>query len=184
MDLIFFALWFFLPAGVANMAPIIAARLTYMDKWETPMDCGLKLRGKRIFGENKTWRGLLSGIVAAIAVVYVQQLIWQNGAVTFDAALPIDYLEYSPVLLGLLFGAGALLGDAIESFIKRQKGIPAGDKWFPFDQIDYIIGGCMAMALLAPLSIPLYLLILALWFTLHLIFSYLGYLLHLKPRPI
>ena len=36
---ILFVLWFFLPAGLANMAPIFAARLPYLRKLSFPLDC-------------------------------------------------------------------------------------------------------------------------------------------------
>lgn len=184
MDSIIFALWFFLPAGGANMAPIIAAHLPYLSKLNAPLDAGKKYRGKPVFGKNKTWRGLLSGIIAATVIVYLQQLIWQSGSAGFLGDASTEYLDYSPLLLGLLFGAGALLGDAIESFFKRQRNVPAGSSWFPFDQIDYIIGGCLAVAVVARLGPLEYMLILVLWFVLHLLFSYIGYLLKLKAQPI
>jgi CDP-2,3-bis-(O-geranylgeranyl)-sn-glycerol synthase len=90
----------------------------------------------------------------------------------------------SPLLLGFLFGLGALAGDAIESFFKRQANVPAGAAWFPFDQIDYIAGGCLAAALAVHLRLHEYATVLAVWFLMHLLFSYIGYLLHLKARPV
>lgn len=184
MDSVLFALWFFLPAGGANMAPIIAAHTPGLSKWNAPVDAGKKFRGKPVLGSHKTWRGFASGIVAAIAVVYIQQLLWQSGSASFLDSSSTNYLHYSPVLLGFLFGFGALAGDSIESFFKRQFGIEAGKRWFPFDQIDYIVGGCVAMALLARLELHEYALVLGLWFMLHIAFSYVGYLLKLKARPI
>lgn len=184
MDSLIFALWFFLPAGGANMAPIIAAHLPYLSKLNAPLDFGRKYKNKPVFGKNKTWRGLFSGIVAATVIVYLQQLIWQAGNANFLNGTSTEYLAYSPLLLGILFGAGALWGDAIESFFKRQRGVPAGSSWFPFDQTDYIIGGCLALAVVARLSIKEYIAILFVWFVLHLVFSYIGYLLKLKSQPI
>lgn len=184
MDSFLFAVWFFVPAGGANMAPIIASRLPYISKLSTPLDFGGKFRNKPVFGKNKTWRGVVSGIIAATIIIYLQQLIWEGGSATFLNGSSTNYLAYSPLLLGTLFGAGALLGDAIESFFKRQRAVPAGSSWFPFDQIDYIIGGCLAVATVARLTPLEYLLILFIWFVLHLTFSYIGYLLKLKSQPI
>lgn len=184
MNNILFALWFFLPAGIANAAPVFASKLPLLRRWETPIDGGLHLRGKRVFGSHKTWRGLVAGIVMAIIIVYIQQLLWQHDMVPFLNNSPMDYIVYSPVLLGFLFGFGALAGDFIESFAKRQVGIASGRSWFPFDQTDYIIGGCVAIAAVAQLSLIQYILILFVWFGMHLLFSYLGYLLKLKPQPI
>lgn len=180
MDSILFVIWFFLPAGGANAAPIIAARLPYLRRLDAPIDLGMTFRNKPVFGPHKTWRGLASGIIAAIVIVYVQQLLWQSGTVNFPAGSSVDYLHYSPVLLGFLFGFGSLAGDAIESFFKRQNNIPSGSSWFPFDQIDYIIGGCVAMAFVTLLHPIEYVGVLVIWFILHVVFSYIGYLLKLK----
>lgn len=184
MDSILFALWFFLPAGIANAAPVFTSRIPLVSRWKTPLDFGVHYRGKRLFGPNKSWRGLVSGIVVASIVVYIQQLLWQNGSVTFLQNNSMVYMDYSPLLLGFLFGFGALFGDAIESFFKRQHGVEAGKSWFPFDQTDYIIGGCLAVAVVTRLTAVEYILILVIWFGAHLFFSYLGYLLKLKTAPI
>lgn len=184
MNTILFALWFFLPAGVANASPIIASRLPLLSNWKTPLDFGKTYRGKRIFGANKTWRGLLVGIGVASIVVFVQQLLWQGGKVEVLDGTTMSYLTYSPLLLGFLFGLGALGGDAVESFFKRQRGIDSGRAWFPFDQTDYIIGACIMTAFVAVLSVNEYLAIFAIWFGAHLLFSYIGYILKLKSQPI
>ena len=44
-------LYFLLPAGFANMAPVFAKKINFL---RYPVDFGLKLRGRRIFGKNKT----------------------------------------------------------------------------------------------------------------------------------
>lgn len=184
MDTLIFALWFFLPAGIANAVPILAANTPVLKKYNLPLDFSWSYKKKRLFGKNKTWRGLIVGILAAIAVVYLQQLIFQSYNPSFLDTSSADYLFYSPLLLGILFGFGALVGDAIESFFKRQADVPAGDAWFPHDQIDYIIGGCVAVSIVARLSFFEYATVLGTWFLMHLFFSYIGYLLHLKPKPI
>lgn len=184
MESIIFALWFFLPAGGANAIPIILSRLPYLRLWDAPMDFGAKFRNKPILGKHKTWRGLIGGILFAILIVYVQQLLWQSGSVNFLNGSSMDYLYYSPVLLGFLFGFGALAGDAVESFFKRQRGTASGKSWFPFDQTDYIIGGCVAVALVSRLEVTEYALILGIWFAMHMLVSYLGFLMKLKEQPI
>ena len=88
------------------------------------------------------------------------------------------------LLIGGLLGFGALLGDAIESFFKRQYGVPSGDPWFPLDQIDYIFGGAimvMPVVVLTPLG---YLMLFVVWFGMHLLVAYIAYLLGLKDKPI
>ncbi|MDQ5884847.1 MAG: CDP-2,3-bis-(O-geranylgeranyl)-sn-glycerol synthase, partial [Patescibacteria group bacterium] len=81
-------------------------------------------------------------------------------------------------------GIGALFGDAIESFFKRQRGIKPGDGWFPFDQTDYIIGGALATMPFIKLSILQYFILIIIWLIIHLIASFIGFKLHLKEKPI
>lgn len=183
MDSILFALWFFLPAGIANGVPVIAKKTPWLRDIKTPMDFGKHWRGKRIFGNNKTWRGLLIGIVVSIVVVWLQQVIYQNWSFVRDFSL-IDYTTINAFVVGSLFALGALLGDACESFIKRQLNVPAGESWFPFDQLDYVIGGLLLVSLVVSLSLKNYLVITLVWFSMHIIFAYLFYLLGFKDKPI
>jgi CDP-2,3-bis-(O-geranylgeranyl)-sn-glycerol synthase len=164
---------FFLPAGLANVAPVLANKIPGLNKWQTPLDNGKSYRGKRIFGEHKTWRGLMSGT-----------LLGGVTALLVTAHYPEIYGLHPAFLVGAALGFGALLGDAIESFFKRRAHVPAGHSWFPFDQTDYIIGGLLLSLPLVRLRGVDYLIILVLYFGLHLVVSYLGYLLHFKERPI
>jgi CDP-2,3-bis-(O-geranylgeranyl)-sn-glycerol synthase len=183
MDSILFALWFFLPAGLANGAPVIANQMPVLKNYKQPLDFGKKYRGQRIFGNNKTFRGLLTGIVVAIVTVFLQQLAYENIAFVRDFSL-IDYSMQSAIILGGLLGAGALIGDALESFIKRQLHIASGESWFPFDQLDYVFGGLLFASFVISLAFKYYVLILLIWFSMHIIFAYLFYLLGYKDKPI
>lgn len=181
---IFVAFWFFAPAGVANVVPILAARLPGLRAWTTPLDFGHSWRGARVLGDHKTWRGLVTGIVAATIIVWLQQfLVGQSDWLERQLA-QIDYANLPTLLAGLLFGLGALGGDAIESFFKRRQRIAAGHSWFPFDQLDYIIGGALALLPLVRLELVQYLWLAILWLLIHLVASYIGYKAHLKDRPI
>lgn len=184
MNSILFALWFFLPAGIANTAPVLANHLTFLKKFDTPLDFGKTWRGKRILGANKTWRGLLFGIIVAILVVWLQQFFYSGSSWIREISQDVNYSTINPVILGLLFGAGALLGDALESFFKRQLAIKPGESWFPLDQSDYIIGGILASSLVIPLSLQQYVVVFIIWFCLHLLSVYIGYMLGVRDKPI
>ena len=85
----------------ANGAPVIAVKV-FGKRLARPMDNGLYLRdGHRLFGNSKTWRGLLS-------------------AVFFTTTLSILF-GIQP-LTGVLFGTLAMTGDLLTSFIKRRRG--------------------------------------------------------------
>ena len=167
------ALLFFLPAGVANMSPVIANKFPWLNQWETPMDFGKTWRGKPVFGKNKRLRGIVFGTIMGGLTAVIVSKFNANTVVTL-----------APFWMGSLLGFGALLGDAIESFFKRRRGIDAGQSWFPFDQTDYIIGGLLIA--LPFVAIPLWAVgtIIITYFGLHLVIAYMAYLCGLKSSPI
>jgi CDP-2,3-bis-(O-geranylgeranyl)-sn-glycerol synthase len=173
---VFWLFLFFLPAGLANMAPVFANKIPYLNRWKTPMDFGKKIKGKRISGDNKTWRGLVFGTFIGGVVACFEAFIF------FQISSADTLASYAVV--GASMGFGALSGDAIESFFKRQMGIKSGESWFPFDQSDYIVGGLVASLLFVRLPLLDYVYIFLIYFGLHLATSYIGYKLHLKNKPI
>lgn len=167
------AILFFLPAGVANISPVFANILPGLKHWETPMDLGVSWRGKRLFGPNKRMRGLVFGtVMAGLAAVVIGKLA------------PDTLVSDHTFLIGCMLGFGALLGDAVESFFKRRRDIAAGDSWFPFDQVDYIIGGLLLVYPFARIPAWAVMTIVITYFALHLLVAYLGYRLGLKVKPI
>ena len=118
------------------MMPIFAARWPIIKNWEFPMDFGLSFRGKRVFGSHKTIRGLVIGILFATLTLWLQQLAYGHSSWVQSWVTHVDYSTLPTLILGPLFALGALLGDAIESFFKRQRGVAPGEGWFPFDQVD------------------------------------------------
>jgi len=180
---ILLALWFFLPAGLANATPVFAKRIPLLKKLEYPIDFYKTYKGIRIFGDHKTMRGLITGIVIAILTAGIQQAIYNNSP-ELRNALGFDFSSINFFVYGFLAGFGALIGDAIKSFFKRRVNIKPGATWFPFDQIDYIIGGIVFLIPLIRLSFIDYLITFIVWFAMHLISTYIGFLLKLKDKPI
>jgi len=181
---ILLAIWFLLPAALSNAAPIFSAKIPFLKRFNAPMDGGRSWRGHRIFGAHKTWRGLISGIVVATVVLWIQQLLVANTGWASYIAGDIDYAALPLFLLGPAFAIGALGGDAIESFFKRDRGIKSGGAWVPFDQLDYIIGSVLISLFFVILSPVQYIWIFVVWFLMHIIASYIGYRLGLKKDPI
>jgi len=178
-----FVLWFFLPAGLANAAPILAARMPWLNTCFFPLDCYMTFRHKRILGSHKTVRGLLSGIVVGILVTWLQVLCYEQLSLV-RTFIPLNYSAINPILFGFLAACGALVGDAIKSFFKRQLGITPGKSWFPFDQLDYILGGIAFTSLYVQLTLTQYLLLCLVWFLMHPLATMIGYELKLKESPI
>ena len=166
-------IYFFLPAGFANMAPVFFKN--YFKKIAIPLDNGKTVYGKRIFGDHKTVRGIISGIGLGTFVAFIQSLI------PYTPFQSIDYTNW--FLLGILQSSGALIGDLIKSFFKRQLDIAPGKSWIPFDQLDFVIGAIIftEMIIQIPFQIIITALILAPIF--HLLINRIGFLLKLKEHP-
>lgn len=179
---IIFIIWFFLPAGFANMAPIFAAKIPALAKYDAPIDGRRHIGSKRILGDHKTWRGLITGMVTGLIVFLILQLIAKTWT-PFCETLGDTYRSL-PFYFGALMGFGALAGDSVKSFFKRQMGIKSGKSWLPFDQIDYIIGAILVSLPFIALTAQQCLLAIVLWFLLHIITSYIGYLWKFKDEPI
>lgn len=99
---------------VANGAPVLAT-FFFGRRGALPLDQGQLLRdGRPLFGASKTWRG------AAAAVVATGMVAWLLG--------------YAPGF-GLVFGALAMSGDLVSSFIKRRRGLRPGARCPVLDQV-------------------------------------------------
>ena len=167
---ILFALWIFLPNGISNIMAVVAAKLPYLRDWNTPLDMGKSVGGVRIFGDHKTVRGLVFGVLCGTVFGLIQKVLVGGN---YDALI---------VSVGVSFGA--IAGDAIKSFFKRRVGIASGETWVPFDQIDYVLGGLVMLHLIYPLSVWQYLAIFLVYGFFHPVFTWIGYLLKLKKSPL
>lgn len=126
-------LYLLLPAYFANMAPVFVSRLKFFNY---PMDFNLKINGKRILGKNKTFRGLLFAFLGGILGIFIQKLLYSNN-IFIDYSL-FNYNHIS-IFFGAIIGFITILGDAVESFFKRQLNKNPGKLCIPFDQLDFII---------------------------------------------
>lgn len=172
---IFTVFWFLLPAGIANMAPVIFSKLPILN---IPVDFGKKLWGNPIFGPHKTYRGLVSGTLCAIGFVYLQRYLFPvpNGYTI------VNYQTINVTELGFALGFGALFGDLAKSFVKRRFNIPSGWIWAPFDQIDWILGALVFASFSTSIKTSYWLIALIMFGLLHPIVNLVGYFLKLKPN--
>lgn len=172
-------LWFFLPAGIANMMPVFVKKsFKFLD---IPIDRGLTFRNKPILGRNKTWRGIIFGILGGIVTVLIQTYLYNNFE-NFKNISIVPYNEYNFVLLGFLISFGALLGDLVKSFFKRQVGHAPGKRFFPFDQVDFVIGFLVLTSIVFRPSWQVYIFLILFVPALHVLTNHIGYYLGLQKE--
>lgn len=133
-------LWLFLPAMIPNSAAVIFGG-------GTKIDFGKKWRGKRIFGNGKTWRGFFGGALTGIIL----------GIILIDIAFFFDkknFWGYGPFWgnLGIVIclSFGAVLGDLLGAFIKRRLGLKRGAKAPVLDQYDFVFGAFLVTSIFFP----------------------------------
>lgn len=112
-----------------------------------------------LIGPHKKVGGLLIGIVVALIVVLLQG---------------------RPYLVGLLMGAGSVLGDALESFLKRRLKIGEHGPLPILDQIDSPLGAIILTYFWLRPPLPMIAAVLAMSVVLVLVINIISYKLKIK----
>ena len=173
------SLFFFLPGYIANMFPVVLTNVRWMQFLKKPVDCGVKIGKMSLFGEHKTYFGFLAGVFGGVVVGVLQGFLYEySEGVRFLYFTP--YSLHSGLFLGFLLGFGALFGDLIKSFIKRRFGIANGRPFFPFDQLDFVIGGLLFGTIVYSPTWDVVAILLVVSPFLHFLSNLLGYFLGLK----
>lgn len=167
-------LYFFVPAYIANLVPVFAKKIPFLNY---PLDFGYTLNGKRAFGSHKTWRGMIFGIACATLAFYLMQRGGDNGFWLTD-------LAQIPLWVGAAMGFGALIGDALESTVKRQLDVAPGKSLFFWDQMDFMIGALVVTTPYWVVHWVAVLIALAVILVLNLAIQRIGFLLKLKDDPL
>jgi len=161
------------------MSPVIFKN--YFTVLAKPVDGGKLFAGKEIFGDHKTWRGLIVATVVGGVIFLVQrQLILAFPSMV--AWSPFD-LRLAPWWFGFIFAAGAIGGDLVKSFFKRRFAIPAGSSWYPFDQIDFLLGGAFVASFYYTITPLMWLIILFFGSIAHIVVNHIGFWLRIKDSP-
>ena len=157
------------------MSPVLFKWTNFLNK---PVDLGKKYNNKFLFGKNKTYRGFFFGTITGMIAFYLQVLLYPYvSEYTF-----FDYTEVNILIIGFLFGFGALLGDLVESFFKRRIGIESGKSWPVFDQIDWILGSLILTYPVLKLDWNIYFYIILIWGILHPVINLIGYWIGIKKN--
>ena len=151
-----------------------------------PVDAGFVLRGKRLLGDNKTYRGVVVVALGTAAGVALQVVLHRFG-VARDLAL-IDYERPAAIVLGFALGAAAMLSELPNSLLKRQLGIAPGTAgggvlgmlFYVLDQIDMLIGVWIVLGLAVAVTTSRVLWSVVFLFIAHQLLTFVGYQLGMR----
>ncbi|HET7216541.1 MAG TPA: CDP-archaeol synthase [Vicinamibacterales bacterium] len=182
-----FLLATFVVAGCAQVAWLSSP---WSRRFAIPIDRGRTFRGRRIFGANKTWRGLIVMVPATGAAFAAVARIAGGGDPASVGLWDLSAAQYAA--LGAWAGLGFMLGELPNSFVKRQLGIapgaraphPAAALWqFVVDRADSGIGMLTALSIAVPTPWQTWALVLLAGWAVHWSFSLVLFWLRVKPRP-
>ena len=157
------ALIFIFPAYCANAVPVLAGG-------GSPMDFGRNFfDGRRIFGNNKTFRGFFFGWIVGILVGLVEVLIF--GSIPYGTVFSI------------LIPLGALCGDIAGAFLKRRLDIAPGGLLPIVDQVNFVIGALLFSLPLNIVTWQLAVTVIVITPPIHLFTNFLAFKLKLKSNP-
>jgi CDP-2,3-bis-(O-geranylgeranyl)-sn-glycerol synthase len=173
------ALWFILPAYIANSMPVNVSKVKELDDLGKPIDGGMKLLGARVLGDGKTWRGLFCGILIGTLAGAIQVMLHENAAGFFSTSLPHMSIE-----LAFMLSTGALVGDIVASFVKRRSGLKAGDPAPLMDQLDFVFGAFFfAWLLTRSINPDTFFIIVVITPVIHIFANFIAWIWKLKRRP-
>lgn len=130
-----------------------------------PLDFGVSLSdGQRLFGDHKTVRGFVSGLIVGVVV----------------AAFESVFFHPSLMIVGILASLGALAGDLAGAFAKRRLKISPGGSLPVFDQLDFVVGAMLLVSPIASLSLGTALILVLVTPPIHFLTNLGAYALGLK----
>ncbi len=179
-------LWVLLPAYIAN------AFATLPKGRGPPMDFGRiwPRDGRRVLGPSKTWSGFLAAGFGALPFGLLEAwlILLAPPNLAIVPRFGPSVAAAVPVVAILTFGA--MIGDALGSFLKRRLDRPSGARTIFLDQLPFVLVPIALGLLLYPgLFIPTFVrwqaVVWLLIYTLglHAAFNYIGYWVGLKKVP-
>lgn len=174
------ARWVFLPAIGAPLAHAPVLRWDLAPALKRPIS-------RRLFGENKTWRGALvmqTGTVAGSVLL--------RRSPGYRRRLPDAIADANPIVVGLLLGLACWAGELPNSFVKRRLGIapgtqrhtPTGALISIFDQADWVPIACLLLRPLWRIGARDGADVFATVAALHIPINLIGYALGARTQPI
>lgn len=185
--------WFALPIILAAVLHMVAVKKDWFAAWKRPLDGGRTLGGERIFGDNKTWRGVALLTVGSMIAGAIQGALlggWaaRSGAAYLDYGAGFGERMFRYAAVGLILGLGYAVGELPNSFLKRRVRIAPGKAGRGFvgglfliaDHSDSVVVGLGLAALVLPLGWRFYFTAVVSLSLVHLVLVLLLYAARLK----
>ncbi len=178
------SLWLMLPTYISNSSAVLVGS-------GKPVDFNMNfIDGKRIFGNGKTWLGLVGGIVIGMGAGSAQSIaISVSTLYEKETFLPNFGFGWNFPLVLFCMCFGAMCGDLCKSFIKRRLLIEQGGKLPVLDQLDFVFGSWLFLLLFVPnwflgnFKLEHIIFILLVTPLLHRVINIIGYKLGKKSVP-
>jgi CDP-2,3-bis-(O-geranylgeranyl)-sn-glycerol synthase len=154
----FSALCIIIPTYCTNGAPILFGGGRPIDLGKTFLD------GERILGDNKTFRGFVSGLIVGTIVGLV--LSYVSSMNLLPIAIPASL--------------GALLGDLAGAFLKRRLKIKPGGVLPVVDQLDFVVAAMLFVSFFSGISLVVVVILLVVTPPIHILTNVGAYVLGLK----
>jgi len=147
---------------IANGAPILGT-VVFRSSFDHPLDNRRTFGdGRPLFGESKSWRGIVLALLLTPLASILLGLGW---------------------LLGSVVAVFAMLGDLFSSFIKRRIGMPSSSMALGLDQVPEALFPLLAAHLLVDMTMQQTGLLVLLFFVLELVLSRILYWMHIRNQP-
>ncbi|MCH6562215.1 MAG: CDP-archaeol synthase [Myxococcales bacterium] len=182
--------YLFLPLLAGLIVHGLCIKYSWLAFSARPLDHEKRLRGVRLFGANKTWRGILAVAAGSAGFLCLQTEVLHGipGARGLEL---FDYASVNGVLLGFTLGAASMLAELPNSLLKRQLGVAPGSavrgRWavlfYVLDQVDMLLGAWLVLAFVMPVTLQGIALSVCFLFVVHQLFSVFGYLFGMRATP-
>ena len=147
---------------VANGAPVLLSYV-FSHRVSLPVDFGLKLNDKQyLLGRTKTWRGIVSSLLATVLVA----VFLGYGAVT-----------------GAVISLLAMSGDLLSSFIKRRLRKKESSQAFLLDQVPESLFPSMGLLLMKYIDLTQVMVIVGCFIIIELTLSVVLYKIGVRKQP-
>jgi CDP-2,3-bis-(O-geranylgeranyl)-sn-glycerol synthase len=176
--------------AAAGVAHVLWLRRTRSRGRGVPIDGRATFRRRRLFGDNKTWRGTVVLPPAAAATFGLCGLLRPHLPSWLQSGMwPLSPAAYA--VLGFACGAAFLAAELPNSFLKRQLDVLPGEAprngalaalCFVIDRVDSAVGVLILITLLLPVRPATWLWVLLLGPGVHLLFSLWLHRMGVKSR--